>query len=142
MHEATGGYPRLTAIVEFLQRLRNDYDSFIIGDVLLAMPKKVWRNVQISDIVSATTALRLCSDDTEETAELESAVAKAADAERETIMALPGFYQDSFKYGIGGHFFYWRALLHEADGSIELARADFDLARSCGVVVPKRKWEK
>lgn len=138
VHEANAGYPRLTALVDIIHRMRGDYGVAIIGDVLLAMPKIFWEISETSSVVAATTNLRFGVGDTES---LETIVAGAIGVERDTIMGLPDFYRDSLRYGIGGHFCYWRALVLEQDNCIDLASRDFALARRCGVLIPKRKWE-
>lgn len=140
-HEANGGYPRLSTILEFFGRLRGDYATFICGDILLAMPKVVRRTVDISNVVLATTALRVGCHDKDTTEKMERLVAAANGSEREVIMALPEFYRDSLKYGVGGHFCYWRGLVLEAERHFDLARIDFTLARDCGVAIEPRDWE-
>lgn len=142
VHEANGGYPSLLNVVSIIRRLPGNYVSYIAGDILVAMPQAIWDKVTVSDVVRATMALRLSPEADEQTHEWETIVAGAAGIERETIMALPTFYADSLRYGIGGHFCYWRGLIHESEENIGLARADFSLARRCGVTVPARRWEQ
>ena len=103
------------------------------------MPISVYKNVTVSEVLSAMTKLRLFQPENLEVAYQEEVISKASGVERDTIMKLPTFYSDSLKYGIGGHFCYWRGLVHEKEEAFDLASEDFHLARKCGVSVPKRE---
>ncbi|WP_157221576.1 hypothetical protein [Herbaspirillum sp. YR522] len=140
-HEANGGYPSLLRLMEALEALPGNFRAFMAGDVMIAMPAYLWNKVQVSDVVQAAMALRLNSTPCEATSRWEAMLATARGEERQTLMMLPDFYADSLKYGIGGHFCYWRGLLHEHDRQLDAARADFALARRCGVPVATRAWE-
>lgn len=140
-HESNSGYPSLIKLLEMISSLCGNYQAFIAGDVMVAMPQRVWDQVQVSAVVQATMALRLDSSPSEATRRWEEIVAGATGEERDTLMRLPDFYANSLLYGIGGHFCYWRGLLRERDQQREAALADFVLARRCGVEVAKRTWE-
>ena len=140
-HESNGGYPSLIKLLKVIASLRGNYQAFIAGDVMVAMPQRVWDQVQVSAVVQATMALRLDSSPSEATRRWEEIVAGATGEERDTLMRLPDFYAHSLLYGIGGHFCYWRGLLRERDQQRDAALADFILARRCGVEVVQRPWE-
>lgn len=141
-HEANSGYPSLNKLLELIANLRGNYRAFIAGDVMAAMPQKLWEQVRVSEVVQATMELRLDSSPTSQaTHRWEGVVSAATGEERDTLMRLPDVYAHSLLYGIGGHFCYWRGLLHERAQQYDAALADFVLARRCGIEVPKRTWE-
>ncbi|WP_156481340.1 hypothetical protein [Herbaspirillum rubrisubalbicans] len=140
-HESNGGYPSLRKLLELLRALPGNYQPYMAGDIMIAMPQSLWDKVEISDVIRAAMALRLDSSPSDATTRWEGMIAGAAGEERATLMTLPDFYADSLKYGIGGHFCYWRGLLHERDKKLDAAKSDFELARRCGVPVGKRNWE-
>jgi len=140
-HEANGGYPSLIKLLDVINNLRGNYRAFIAGDVMVAMPQRMWDQMQVSEVAQATMALRLDSAPCEATSRWEEIVAGATGEERDTLMRLPDFYAHSLLYGIGGHFVYWRGLLYERAKQLDAALADFVLARRCGVDVAKRAWE-
>jgi hypothetical protein len=140
-HESNGGYPSLIKLLEAIASLPGNYRAFIAGDVMVAMPQRVWDQVQVSQVVQATMALRLDSSPSQATQRWEEILASATGEERDTLMRLPDYYAHSLQYGIGGHFCYWRGLLHERAQRRDDALADFALARRCGVEVAKRPWE-
>lgn len=140
-HESNGGYPSLIRLLEVITSLPGNYRAFMAGDVLVAMPQCVWDQVRVSEVAQAVMALRLDSSPSEATHRWEGIVASATGEERDTLMRLPDFYAHSLQYGIGGHFCYWRGLLHEHTQRFDAALADFVLARRCGVEVAKRSWE-
>lgn len=140
-HEANGGYPSLIKLLEVINSLSGNYRAFIVGDVMVAMPQRLWDQVLISDVVQAIMELRLDSSPSDANRRREEIVSAATGEERDTLMRLPDFYADSLQYGIGGHFCYWRGLLLERAQQRDAALADFVLARRCGVEVPKRAWE-
>ncbi len=140
-HESNRGYPSLINLLEVIASLPGNYRAFMAGDVMVAMPERLWDKVQVSEVAQAVMALRLDSSPTEATRHWEGIVASATGEERDTLMRLPDFYAHSLLYGIGGHFCYWRGLLHELAQQHDAALADFVLARRCGVEVTKRSWE-
>ena len=110
-------------------------------DILIALPEAVYFKTNPSDVLLATTKLRFGTSDAKDVLQLEKVISGAFGDEKDTILMLPEFYSDSLKYGIGGHFCYWRGLVYENDGMLDMAKRDFSLARKCGVIVPKRSWE-
>lgn len=140
-HEANSGYPSLNKLLELIASLRGNYRAFIAGDVMVAMPQKLWDQVRVSEVVQATMELRLDSSPSQATHRREEVVSAATGEERDTLMRLPDVYAHSLQYGIGGHFCYWRGLLHERAHQHDAALADFVLARRCGIEVEKRTWE-
>lgn len=139
-HESINGYPDLKAIIELLRATPHQYECFVIGDILVALPKSVQGSYSVSEIVKATTALRLNSDDSERTRKLENTVANAKGKERDAILAYPDLFKEQLQYGLGGHYCYWRGLVYEAEGRIIDAKKDFELAIRCGVSVPPRVY--
>lgn len=140
-HEANSGYPSLNKLLDLISCLRGNYRAFIAGDVMVAMPQKLWDQVRVSEVVQATMELRLDSSPRQATHRWEEVVSAATDEERDTLMQMPDVYAHSLLYGIGGHFCYWRGLLHERAKQHDAALADFILARRCGIEVAKRTWE-
>lgn len=140
-HDSNDGYPKLSLVIEMLSQMPGKYQAFIIGDVLTAIPISLINYITVSPVVKAMTQLRLSSDNNEMTRECENTVSEAIGIERNTVMNLPVFYSDSLNYGIGGHFCYWRGLVHEKDRNFPEAAKDFTLARKCGVAVRPRDWE-
>ena len=141
IHDSHEGYPKLSLIVEILAQMTEKYKVFIVGDILVAIPDLLLNYIEVSAVVSAMTQLRYSSDNNETTRYYENVVSNATGSERNTIMSLPICYADSLNYGIGGHFCYWRGLIHEKESNFTEAANDFRLARKCGVSVRSRSWE-
>jgi hypothetical protein len=137
-HEAITGYPDLPVVVEMLARCKQGYDSYVVADMLVALPATLRSRYTVSDVVKAATRLRLGGEDEATTRALEGVIAQAKGQERETILALPDIFQQQLLYGLGGDYCYWRGLIHEAEGHVHLANVDFELARRCGVRVAIR----
>jgi hypothetical protein len=141
VHEANYGYPLLTQLLEVVIDLFPAHVSFVNGDLLFVFPDVVFRQLEISKVLMATHQLRVGGLNKEHQIAQESLVACAEGEERTTIERLPEVFSHSLNYGIGGEYLYWRGLVREADGSLDQARLDFNLARKCGVDVPTRRWE-
>jgi hypothetical protein len=141
VHEANYGYPLLRDLIEQVRALWPTHVPLINGDMLFIFPKRYYASLEVSDVLRATNLLRCGEVDQQGRSALEAAVALAEDEEREMIMALPETFSHSLKYGIGGEYLYWRALIHEHDGAFASARADLQLARKCGIQIPSRHWE-
>jgi hypothetical protein len=65
-------------------------------------------------------------------------IASAQGSEYSALSTIPEFLNEQIKYGLGGHYFYWRGLVRERSGDITGAERDFDLARTSGVTVAAR----
>lgn len=141
VHEANYGYPLLHELLEHVRKLWPTHVPLVNGDVLFIFPEQIYAVLKISDVLWATNLMRVGEVDQEGIRALEATVASAEGEERETIMTLPETFRHSLNYGIGGEYLYWRALVHEHDSAFELARADYQLARKCGIHIPLRYWE-
>lgn len=143
VHDANYGYPLLHQLLDHVGKLWPTHVPLVNGDVLFIFPRQIYADLNISDVLRATHMMRAGGGggDQESYRALESTIALAEGNERETIMTLPETFKHSLGYGIGGEYLYWRGLVHEHDHEYELARADYLLARKCGIHIPARIWE-
>ena len=141
VHEANHGYPLIRDLLAQIRELWPDRVAVINGDILFLLPDNVYSRLEVSAVLSATNRLRSGGASAEERPALEEIIANAEGDERELILALPVTFHHSLQYGIGGEYVYWRALVRERDEAFDAARADFALARKCGVTIPARAWE-
>lgn len=141
VHEANYGYPLLRELLGQIRILWPRHISVINGDILFIFPQHIYENMELSSVLLATNDIRLDQSDQSRQRSLEAIIASAEGDERETILSFPNTFRHSLNYGIGGDYLYWSALIYENDGAFELARANFELARRCGVNVPTRHWE-
>lgn len=140
-HDANYGYPQLANLLSLVSTLWPSHIPIINGDVLIIFPSDVYAKIQVSDVLRATNLLRCGQIVKPDLDSLEETVACAQGDERIAIVQLPDVFMNSLTYGIGGDYLYWRGLVLERDGAIDLALADFTLARKSGVEIPRRAWE-
>lgn len=140
-HESAEGYPEIGLLIKELMELNPRYRIFINGDVLFAIPGEVVPSLDISPLLSAMTRLRVGRLTDGEVRELEARIADADGTERQALLEMPEHLARALEYGNGGHFCYWRGLVLERSGSLVAAKADFSLARRCGIDIPVRRWE-
>lgn len=140
-HDSISGYPKIGLLISELSRLNPDFEIFVNGDVLVAIPRAFMTGTDISPVLDATSRTRTEQFSEEDLPRLESIIAGAEGSELDTIVRLPEVFSHALSYGIGGHFCYWRGLVYERAKRQGDARCDFDLARKCGVNVPARSWE-
>lgn len=141
VHDSIGGYPEIDLLLAELRKLNPDFEIFVNGDVMFAIPRPLMSGTNISPVLDATSRLRTGLYCQEELPRLEAVVAGAVSSELGTILRLPEVFSHALSYGIGGHFCYWRGLVHERAGRQDDARRDFNLARKCGVNISLRHWE-
>jgi len=65
--------------------------------------------------------------------QIENIIGGAQGTERVALYEIPEFMNQQIRYGLGGHYFYWRGLIRERTADIFGAQQDFDLARASGV---------
>jgi hypothetical protein len=132
-HESVGGYPPASAIVEQLNRQEDRYDCFVLLDALLAIPRAYRHSYTATPVLNACTESRIRMPDAGRMLELESTIGAARGMERAALCEIPDFMNQQIRYGLGGHYFYWRGLIRERVADISGARQDFSLARDSGV---------
>ncbi|WP_160012578.1 hypothetical protein [Rhizobium sp. 18055] len=141
VHEANYGYPLIRDLLAQVRELWPNHVPVVNGDLLFIFPERVYADLEISKVLSATSVLRCGDGDFADRLSVEATIAAAEGDERGMILALPEVFKDSLNYGIGGEYVYWRGLVHERDGAHDLALADFEIARKCGLTIPQRRWE-
>jgi hypothetical protein len=129
-HETLQDYPLLSEVAERLISSSHAYQVHILGDALLATPA----GLEISPLLAACTASRLALPGIPPDRGIEAIIVAASGSERLAITQLQPPIEDQKMYGLGGHYFYWRGLLREAEGAIEAAREDLLFAARCGVI--------
>ena len=132
-HESVGGYPPANAIVEQLNRQGNRYDCFVLLDALLAIPRVYRHSYTVTSTLNACTESRIGMPNAERMLELESIIGGAHGMEKVALCEIPDFMNQQIRYGLGGHYFYWRGLIKERLADILGAQRDFDLARDSGI---------
>jgi hypothetical protein len=133
-HETLHDYPLLSDVTRRLAASRHSYRVHVLGDALIATPD----GLEASPVLAACTASRLALPGAPPDSHVEVAVVAASGTERLAIIQLPPLIEDQKIYGLGGHYFYWRGLLREAEGAMEAAREDLLFAARCGVIPMKR----
>jgi len=128
-------------LIDALLKLNPQFCIFINGDIMFAVPNVNMREIKLSNVLVATSKLRLGHFSYDERRELELMVASAKGDERNLIMDLQVLFYRALSYGIGRHFCYWRGLVLENEGQELEAKLDFDKARRCGIYIPARSWE-
>ena len=141
VHGSIGGYPEIERLMKELLRVNPEFDIFVNGDVMCAIPRGLMKATPISPVLAASSRLRTGAFDLTEVQSLEAVVGGATGSELETILSFPEVFSHALSYGIGGHFCYWRGLVHEHAGRTDDARRDFEIGRNCGVNISKRTWE-
>jgi hypothetical protein len=137
-HEAIGGYPDAATVVDQLKRHSANYDCFVFADALVAVPGRYRGTYAPTPVLAACTEMRISSPSDLRLRELEQIVSSACGSELTNLVEIPQYMNEQAKYGLGGHYFYWRALIREAHRDAAGASSDFDVARRCGVFVPER----
>jgi hypothetical protein len=137
-HESVGGYPPAGAVVDRFNEGDGEYDFFVLLDALLVVPRFYKISYQATPVLAACTETRLGNPDVARVRQLEHVIASAQGYEQTTLSEIPKFLSEQVKYGLGGHYFYWRGLMRERSGDISGAGQDFELARTCGVTVVLR----
>jgi hypothetical protein len=129
-HETLHDYPLLSDVAKQLAASRHSYQVEVLGDALIATPD----GLEPSPVLAACTASRLALPDAAPDPRVEAALVVASGIERLAITQLPPLIEDQKIYGLGGHYFYWRGLLREAEGAMEAACDDLLFAARCGVI--------
>lgn len=142
VHDSIGGYPEIETLFSELLSVNPDFCIFINGDVMLAVPAQLMKDINLSPVLNATSKLRSGHYTRDDFGALESIVGNASGTEMNTIMELPDMFSHQLSYGLGGHFCHWRGLVFEQLGRLGDAGRDLRLARECGVDVPLRSWEE
>jgi hypothetical protein len=137
-HESVGGYPSADAVADRFNLGDSNYDFFVLLDALLVVPKTYRNSYLVTPVLAACTESRIQNPDAARIRQIEDTIASAQGAEQCTLSAIPEFMNEQIKYGLGGHYFYWRGLMRERSGDIAGAEEDFDIARTCGVNVVAR----
>ena len=133
-HDTLEGYPLLSEVAARLAGSRHGYRVFALGDALLATPP----GLEPSPVLAACTACRLAAPGAPADPAVEAALLAASGEERQALAQLAPLIEQQQAYGLGGHYFYWRGLLHEAAGERNAAREDLGFAAQCGVIPPGR----
>jgi hypothetical protein len=133
-HETLHDYPLLSDVARQLAVSRHAYQVQVLGDALIATPD----GLEPSPVLAACTASRLALPGAPPEPRLEAALVAASGAERLAVTQFPPLIEDQKIYGLGGHYFYWRGLLREAEGAMEAAREDLLFAARCGVIPMSR----
>jgi SAM-dependent methyltransferase len=133
-HEAISGYPSAAEIVQLLNNGARQYDCFVLSDALLAVPSHLWERHTASAILQALTQSRQGAMGGESLAEVERVIAAAAGSELHALLEIPQYLAEQNEYGLGGHYYYWRALVRLRLGQPTLAKVDSDIAARCGVI--------
>ncbi len=141
VHGSIGGYPEIERLMNELLRINPDFEIFVNGDVMCAIPGVLMKGIPLSPVLSASSRLRTGLFDQNEELGLEEIIAGAKGHELEAILRLPEVFTHALSYGIGGHFCHWRGLVHEHAGRNNEAKCDFEFARNCGVSIERRIWE-
>jgi hypothetical protein len=137
-HESVGGYPSADAVADRFNKRKGEYDFFILLDALLVVPKTYGNSYSVTPVLAACTESRIWNPDVARIRQLEHVIASAQGSEQSALSTIPEFMHEQIKYGLGGHYFYWRGLIRERSGDVAGAEQDFDLARACGVTVASR----
>ncbi len=152
-HESVGGYPPAHTVAGRFNQGTREYDFFVLFDALLVVPKTYRNSYLPTPVLVACTESRILNPDLARIRQLERVITSAQGSEQSALSIIPEFMHEQIKYGLGGHYFYWRGLMRERSGDSSGAEQDFELARTCGVTVvarsasatdgPKRKrWPK
>jgi hypothetical protein len=135
LHDETMlGYPLARDLVGFLNSGPLAYDCFALSDALLAVPAKFRDRYTVSPLLPALTQSRLGLVASADLVAVERLIADASGPERDALIEIPDYLARQPDYGVAGHYFYWRALVHLGRGQDTLARADADVAAGCGVI--------
>lgn len=123
-HDAIAGYPDLNKIVQKLETTAARYKCFVFCDALLAVPRTQLERLIPSDVLQACTQSRLGQISSTSLHAVETTIASAKGDERAALLSIPSYMIDQANYGLGGHYFYWRALLHAPSFAEDLALSD------------------
>jgi hypothetical protein len=137
-HFSLHGYPMLGEVAERLSSMRAPYEPIMLGDALLALPKKRAATYCVSDVAAACTQSRFRPPGAEVDHAIELAIKAAAMHERLALLDLPPLLEAQRDYGLGGHFYYWRGILLESEGRDTEAIRDLQFAERCGVIPSDR----
>jgi hypothetical protein len=132
-HDTLHGYPMLSRIAELLRGSKHGYEVHCFGDALLAVPP----GISATPVLQACTLSRLAPPGAARQPGLEAVITSSAGAERDCLSDPPPFVEAQKAYGLGGHYFYWRALLREREGRHAEAAEDLAFARRCQVIAPE-----
>lgn len=133
-HDTLQDYPLLSDVTQRLADSPHAYSVHVLGDVLVATPS----GIATSPVLGACTASRLALPGTPPDRAIEAALVGATGSERQAIADVAPLMEAQKAYGLGGHCFYWRGLLREAEGALQAAREDFLFAARCGVIPIER----
>jgi hypothetical protein len=133
-HEALQGYPSARDLVELLNSGTRQYDCFAFSDALLAIPASLRDRYTASPLLQALMQSRLGLNAETGLVAVERAIAAAAEPERSALIEIPDYLAGQAEYGLGGHYYYWRALVRLAQGERDLTEADTNIAARCGAI--------
>jgi hypothetical protein len=133
-HDALQGYPSARDLVELLNGGTRQYDCFALSDALLAIPANLRDHYTASPLLQALMQSRLGLTAETGLAAVERAIAAAAEPELSALIEIPDYLAGQAEYGLGGHYYYWRALVRLAQGDRGMTEADANIAARCGVI--------
>jgi hypothetical protein len=130
------GYPSAADIVAALNKDGENFDCFVLSDALLAIPSARRNAYAATPLLRALSESRIGASGAARTAALEAAISAAEGEELAAIEAIPPYIEGSTAFGLGGHYYYWRALVHGAKGARWQVRADAKIAAKLGATPP------
>jgi SAM-dependent methyltransferase len=133
-HSALLGYPPVEDIVRLLNSGARPYDCFTLSDALLAIPSDLRSSYVASPLLQALTRSREGLTVESGLRDVERAIATASEPELSVLLEIPDYLAGQSEYGLGGHYYYWRALARLEHGEQVLAQADANVAARCGVI--------
>lgn len=133
-HDALGGYPDARDIATRLDQSSPGYDVYALCDALLAIPRELRLRYTVSPVLSAITRARFEAENDSDHLDCERQIASASGSEHDALECIPEYLVAQSAYGLGGHYYYWRALTRLAHGDEQGAAKDFSLADATGVV--------
>jgi hypothetical protein len=133
-HDALPGYPAVRDLVGLLNTQGRQYDCFFLCDALLAVPSNLRETYEVSPILRALTRSREGLTVETGLSEVERLIATVPEPELSALVEIPDYLASQSEYGLGGHYYYWRALIRLERKEMALAQMDADIAARCGVV--------
>lgn len=136
LQDTTLGYPSARHVAALLNSGAKKYDCFVLSDALLAIPANLRGAYRASPVLKALTDSRLGLADVSTLDQVETVISSAKESELTALKVIPDYLESQSAYGLGGHYYYWRALVALAAADYAAAQADAVLADKCGVVPP------
>jgi hypothetical protein len=101
---------------------------FVLFDALVVVPRCYRDSYLATPVLAACTESRIWNPDVARARQLERVIASAQGSEQSALSTIPELLNEQIKYGLGGHYFYWRGLLRKRSGdSHHLGTLGFDI---------------